>query len=173
MKIYLIRHTEPDYQQVTEANYKGFGRDLSRITEKGIHQAKKLAEQPLFDEVELLLVSPYTRTMQTALEIVKERKQPLTINVELLLHEWLPDKTGTKLESCDQVGPAYQDYLNQTNFSKLECETQEEVKRRVEQVFDKYKQEYNSIVCITHAEVIKLFTGVERVAYCGIYELEY
>lgn len=111
--------------------------------------------------------------MQKALEIVNVRKQPLNINVELLLHQWPPDKTGTKLKSGDQVGPAYQDYLNQTNFSDLECETKEEVKRRVEQVFDKYKQEYKSIVCITHAEVIKLFTGVERVAYCGIYELEY
>lgn len=48
MKIYFIRHAKPDYQQVTEANYKGFGRDLSRITEKGIHQAKKTSRTTSF-----------------------------------------------------------------------------------------------------------------------------
>lgn len=92
MKIYLIRHGEPDYGQVTEAKYKGFGRDLSRLTSDGIQQAQAIANHAIFDESELLLVSPYTRTMQTALEITRFKEIPVC--VELLLHEWLPDKTG-------------------------------------------------------------------------------
>ncbi|WP_414840774.1 histidine phosphatase family protein [Enterococcus saccharolyticus] len=79
MKLYLIRHGEPDYDQVTEANYKGFGRDLSRLTSEGIKQAQAHAKQPLFNTIELLLVSPYTRTMQTALELTRDKDIPVLV----------------------------------------------------------------------------------------------
>lgn len=36
MKIYLIRHGEPDYGPVTNAGYTGFGRDLSPLTKQGV-----------------------------------------------------------------------------------------------------------------------------------------
>ncbi len=172
MKLYLIRHGEPDYEQVTEANYKGFGRDLSRLTSEGIKQAQALAKQPLFNTIELLLVSPYTRTMQTALELTRDKDIPVL--VELGLHEWLPDKTGTKLERPEQVKTAYHDYLNGTQFSDLECESKSDVYQRVESVFQRYESAgYTSLACVTHAEVIRVLTGVEKVAYCGVYTYEY
>ncbi|WP_207942255.1 hypothetical protein DOK78_000653 [Enterococcus sp. DIV2402] len=172
MKIYLIRHGEPDYGQVTEAKYKGFGRDLSRLTSDGIQQAQAIANHAIFDESELLLVSPYTRTMQTALEITRFKEIPVC--VELLLHEWLPDKTGYKFENPEQMKVAYHDYLKGTKTSDLEFETKEEVYQRVASVFQHYKNAgYTCIACVTHAEVIRVFTKVERVKYCGIYEMAY
>ncbi len=174
MKIYLIRHGDPDYDQVTAAKYVGFGRDLSRLSEAGIQRARSIADNPIFDNIEQLVVSPYTRTMQTALEIIKVRAKELPVSVELLLHEWLPDKTGTKLKNPEQVKAAYLDYTNGTKFAELECETQTEVFERVKKVFDSYKQRnYQAIACVTHAEVIKLFAHVERVDYCEIYEIDY
>lgn len=172
MKIYLIRHGDPDYHQVTEAKYKGFGRDLARLTETGIAQARANAGHSIFDEIELVLTSPYTRAMQTTLEMV--RFQSVPVIVELLLHEWLPDKTGTKLASAEQVPSTYLDYLHGTNQSPLQCESKEEVYQRVSQVFDIYKSKgYKCIACVTHAVVIRLFTGLETIDFCGIYELNY
>jgi Fructose-2,6-bisphosphatase len=92
MKIYLIRHSEPDFSQVDAAGYTGLARDLTRLTPKGIEIADKTAQSPIFNEVQMLLVSPYTRTMQTAQEILKYHQIPT--QVELLLHEWRPDKSG-------------------------------------------------------------------------------
>lgn len=108
MRIYLIRHSEPDYEPVTEAGYVGYGRDLAGLSEKGITIAKQAAQNSLFEKVELLLSSPYTRALQTALEISK--KQNLEVKVELGLHEWRPDKTGRVLSSPQQVKEAFEYY---------------------------------------------------------------
>ena len=40
MHLLLIRHGEPDYTVVTERKFKGHGRDLAQLTEKGIRQAE-------------------------------------------------------------------------------------------------------------------------------------
>lgn len=44
MKIYLIRHSEPDFSQVDAAGYTGLARDLTRLTPKGIEIADKTAQ---------------------------------------------------------------------------------------------------------------------------------
>ena len=95
MKVYLIRHSEPTYEQVTTAGLTGFGRELGSLTDRGIMLAQQCAQQPLFAQVQLILSSPYTRALQTALEIVRFNDIPL--KVELGLHEWLPDDTGVGL----------------------------------------------------------------------------
>ena len=66
MKVYLIRHSEPTYQQVTTAGLTGFGRELGGLTDRGIMLAQQCAQQPLFAQVQLILSSPYTRALQTA-----------------------------------------------------------------------------------------------------------
>lgn len=51
MKVYLIRHSEPTYQQVTTAGLTGFGRELGGLTDRGIMLAQQCAQQPLFAQV--------------------------------------------------------------------------------------------------------------------------
>ncbi|MCG0632629.1 nickel transporter [Lactiplantibacillus plantarum] len=58
MKVYLIRHSEPTYQQVTTAGLTGFGRELGGLTDRGIMLAQQCAQQPLFAQVQLILSSP-------------------------------------------------------------------------------------------------------------------
>jgi len=76
MKVYLIRHSEPDFSQIEQNHCVGFSRELTRLTPHGIALAKQLAQSSIFDETQLLLVSPYTRAMETAMEIVKQRDIP-------------------------------------------------------------------------------------------------
>lgn len=175
MKVYLIRHSEPDFTQVDQAGYVGYGRDLTRLTPRGIDIADKAAKNPLFNNMQLLLVSPYTRTMETALEIVRYHPQ-IPVTVELLLHEWRPDKTGRKLTGYPMVKAAYEDYLHNTHNSDLNYETADEVIHRVESVLDKYKDRYDTIGCVTHGQVIRRMMNINtktQIPYCGIYRLNY
>ncbi|GEO57050.1 histidine phosphatase family protein [Companilactobacillus bobalius] len=171
MKIYLIRHSEPDFSQVDAAGYTGLARDLTRLTPKGIEIADKAAQDPAFNEIQMLLISPYTRTMQTAQEILKYHQIPN--QVELLLHEWRPDKSGKMDVTEKQLALAYKDYLNGTHKSDLDFETREEVMQRVNSVFDRYKDKYSCIGCVTHGGVMTQYTGDRMTPFCGIYEINY
>lgn len=171
MKVYLIRHSEPDFSQVDQAGYSGLARDLTRLTPKGIKIADKAAQDPIFKNVQMLLVSPYTRTMETAHEILKYNDLPY--QVELLLHEWSPDKSNRMQPSGDEVGQAYNDYLDGTHKSNLDFETREEVMGRVNSVLDRYKDKYDCIACVTHGGVMTQYTGDRMTPFCGIYEIDY
>lgn len=175
MKVYLIRHSQPDFTQVDQAGYVGYGRDLTRLTPKGIQIAKKAAQDPIFDQIQMLLISPYTRTMETALEIVKQHPE-LPTQVELLLHEWRPDLTGRRLNGYPQVKAAYEDYLHNTHKSTMDYETSDHVIKRVKKVLDKYKSDYDCIGVVTHGQVIRRMLNMDmkvQIPYCGIYELDY
>lgn len=175
MKVYLIRHSEPDFSQVDQAGYVGYGRDLTRLTPNGIKIAQKAAHDPIFQQIQLLLISPYTRTMETALEIIKQHPN-IPTQVELLLHEWRPDLTGRKLTGLPQVNAAFKDYLHNTHNSKMDYETADQIVARVESVLDKYKNTYDSIGVITHGQVIRRMLKMDMrtsIPYCGIYKLNY
>lgn len=169
MKIYLIRHGEPDYGPVTNAGYTGFGRDLSPLTKQGVLQAQHCAEQPIFNEVQLILASPYTRALQTATEIVRRHNRPL--QVELGLHEWYPDKSGWQIKSGHQAMAAYDEYTTnhgQASDSQIwNYETSADIRHRVQAVFDKY-QHYQCVACVTHSEVMRQFGDWRRIGYCEI-----
>lgn len=171
MKVYLIRHSEPDFSQVDAAGYKGLARDLTRLTPDGIKIADKAAQSPIFQEVQMILVSPYTRTMQTAHEFLKYHQIPS--QVELLLHEWRPDKANRSDATKEELDTAYQDFLNGTHNSVLDFETGDEVIARVKSVLDRYKDKYDCIACVTHGGVISQFTGERTIPFCGIYEIDY
>lgn len=171
MKVFLIRHSEPDFSQVDQAGYTGLARDLTRLTPKGIEIADRTAQNPIFQKLQLLLISPYTRTMQTAQEILKYNQIPT--QVELLLREWSPDKSDLQQPNDEQVKLAYQDYLNGTNYSGLDFETKVEVHNRVTSVLDWYKGHYDRIGVVTHGGVITEMTGATDIPYCGIYEIDY
>jgi broad specificity phosphatase PhoE len=80
-KLVLIRHGEPDYSYVTERGFKGHGRDLGQLTASGIEQAKLAAKDSRLDGAELIVASPYTRALQTAAIISKERNLDISISL--------------------------------------------------------------------------------------------
>ena len=71
MKLILVRHGEPTYEQVGKRGYIGQGRDLAILTEKGIRQAEEAAKDPRLIGAELIVSSPYTRALHTAAIISK------------------------------------------------------------------------------------------------------
>lgn len=87
--IYLVRHGEADYELIRERRWPGSMADLAPLTDHGVEQAAAVAERLAGVGAVRLLSSPFTRTMLTASVIACRVRLP--IEVELDLHEWLPD----------------------------------------------------------------------------------
>ena len=89
--IYLVRHGEADYELIRKRHWPGKLADLAPLTARGIEQADAAGERLADVGAVKLLSSPFTRTMQTASAV--SCRVGLAIEVELDLHEWLPDDT--------------------------------------------------------------------------------
>ena len=172
-KVILMRHSEPDYSFVEESKYRGHGLDLAQLTENGILIAEKASYDSRLDNTEIIVCSPYTRALQTAAIISKNRH--LDIRVELGLHEWMPDLSfqysskdwaaiATKL-SHEHKGVCPED-------SEIQFENLDKVFTRAKQALLKYK-EYSKIVVITHGIVIRRFVFIPVIPFCGITEIDF
>ena len=51
MKIIFVRHGEPDYRELEERSYTGFGIDLAPLSEKGRQQAQDFAKTPCSNQL--------------------------------------------------------------------------------------------------------------------------
>ncbi|MDP3901748.1 MAG: class I tRNA ligase family protein [bacterium] len=71
-KIFFARHTEADHN-VKNFNATGpeKGENISKLTKKGIDQAKQLSKRLLKEKIDVIYSSPYYRTKQTATIIGK------------------------------------------------------------------------------------------------------
>ena len=170
-KFILVRHGEAKYDQLVNAGFKGQGLALAPLTEKGIKEVEKTAKNEIFKNSDLLIASPYTRTMQTASII--GGKYNLSINVELLLHEWIPDLTNSHntqeefLRNIKIAKREWQEY--QTNKDIIfndKIESIKHVRERALSVLEKYEN-YGKVIVVTHGllistlfkEKIRLHTG--------------
>lgn len=175
MKIYLIRHGEPDYTDVVNNHYVGYGRDLGGLTPAGIKMAQRCALRPELQQAQLILTSPFTRAMATTIEIARQVNVP--VKVELGLHEWQPDRSGTLIENNQQVQQAYTQYKLTPHSRPADFpypyETADEVQARVKAVFAKYAVHYDRIACVTHGEVMSQLVEQDTFDYCEIQTINY
>ena len=90
---YLIRHGQPEYDQLDKFGFYGFGRDFAPLSKPGISQAYHAAKDARLQTADIIISSPYTRALQTA-QIISS-VTGIHVNVEVGLHEWIPDLTNT------------------------------------------------------------------------------
>ena len=172
-KLILIRHGQPDYSFVTERNFKGHGRDLGQLTPLGIEQAKTVSKDNRLDGASLIVSSPYTRALQTAAIISKERS--LDINIEIDIHEWLPDLTFNyksdeearvaSLECIDCKG-------NYTDEDTKSWERLSVVANRAFKGLEKYLS-YDKIIVVAHGILIRQLKYATDIPHCGIVEVDF
>lgn len=173
MKIIFIRHGEPDCNPCFERGFIGHGKDLASLTKEGIEQAELVSKHPLLMDCELIVSSPYTRALQTAAIISKNTN--LNIEVDIDLHEFLPDKTF-QYKGKEESDLLRKDFINCRGFypngETRKWETIAEITNRVRPVMLKYLS-YNKIVVVAHGGVIRRFTGFAEVNYCTPYEVNF
>lgn len=170
-KFYLIRHGEPDWYINECYKFKGHGRDLVPLTDKGVNQAKEAAILLKDKHAQLIITSPYTRTMQTA--AILARELDLELRVEVDLREWQPDLTYEyeTYEEFTELCEEFEKYKGEYPVNEQKkWETQKALEQRVNNVFNRYKT-YDEVIVVCHEKVIKTQIEDELVDHCKMIEI--
>ena len=173
MNIVFIRHGEPDYSYVTRRGFIGHGRDLAQLSAAGKEQALAVAADARLDGIELIASSPYTRALQTAAIISGYRNIP--IEIELDLHEWLPDLTYTFSTEEEAVQAAIMCTMHKgvcPADSPIKYEELLTVFERANACLQKYLGRAK-IAVVTHGILMRQFSFAEKIPFCGIREIEF
>ena len=170
---YLIRHGEPDYDQLTETGFWGFGRAFAPLSALGIKQAELTANDERLKTADILVSSPYTRAMQTASII--SRKTGLPINVEMDLHEWIPDRTNRNRTS-EEAGFLKDEFVKCKGIyppgMQMKWETLAEMRARMQRAAAKYAG-YNKVILVGHSMAFGTLTYIEEMKPAEIIECTY
>lgn len=171
MKVVLIRHGEPRYDEVIKRGYPNQGYDLGKLTDLGVKQAEEVSNDERLKGATLIVSSPYTRALQTAAIISRLTNIPLVVENDL--HEWIPD---LDFSNSDLVESSYDDYVKHRgvdNKNKLiNWESYETLKKRTHRALEPYKK-YDKIIVVCHGLVMSTFTHFDdEIKHCGIREVE-
>ena len=168
MKIFFVRHGEPDYRELEERSYTGFGMDLAPLSEEGRLQAQKLTKNPLLRSAEILVSSAVTRALETASYVVRATSLPL--RVEPLLHEWQVYETG--MENFETARCLFLENKGELlPNSPIQYETAAELKSRFLECMAKYR-EYETVVVVAHRMLMRQFVPNEKIDFCQVIECE-
>ena len=168
MKIIFVRHGEPDYRELEERSYTGFGMDLAPLSEKGRQQAQELCKNPLFGSADILVSSAVTRALETAFYVSCATSLPL--RVEPLLHEWQVYESG--VENFEKARTLF---LENNGSLPPNCpiqyETAEEMRSRLLESMGKYR-DYQTVVVVTHRMLMRQFVPDEKIDFCQLIDCE-
>ncbi len=168
MKIIFVRHGEPDYRELEERSYTGFGMDLAPLSEEGRLQARKLSKNPLLRSAEILVSSAVTRALETASYVVRATGLPL--RVEPLLHEWQVYEAG--IENFETARCLFLENKGELlPNSPITYETAAEMKSRFLECMAKYR-EYETVVVVAHRMLMRQFVPDEKINFCQVIECE-
>ncbi|MGH4138342.1 histidine phosphatase family protein [Clostridium sp.] len=161
---YLIRHGEATYKPIDERKFIGQGRDLAPLTQKGIKQIKETAKDMRLMESNIIISSPYTRALQSSAILSKELG--INIEVELDLHEWIPDIINFQHKTSEDCFSLNRDFdLHNGIYPKGEMkvwETHENMKKRMDIVLEKYLN-YNKVIVVCHEMVINTIKSQKNI----------
>ncbi|MGA0351156.1 MAG: histidine phosphatase family protein [Acholeplasmataceae bacterium] len=165
----LVRHGEPRYDEVKEKGIYGMAYNFGKLTDNGIEQAKRRAKDPLLQHADLIISSPFTRSLQTAANIAS--LLGLDVIVEHDLHEWLPEKNIVKEVDGEKAFETYMNNQGKKATETFEYETYEEVKKRMQLVLLKYTK-YKKVIVVSHGIAISSLTHFDDVIeHCGVREI--
>ena len=168
MKIIFVRHGEPDYRELEERSYTGFGMDLAPLSEKGRKQVQQLCQNPLLQSANLLVTSAVTRALETAFYVSCATGLPL--RVEPLLHEWQVYETG--IENFEKARRLFLENNGALlPSSPIQYETAEEMKARFVDCMAKYR-DYQTVVLVAHRMLIRQFVPDKQIDFCQVIECE-
>lgn len=164
MKIIFVRHGEPDYRELEERSYTGFGMDLAPLSEKGRQQAQELCQNPLLQSANLLVTSAVTRALETASYVSCATGLPL--RVEPMLHEWQVYEAG--IENFEKARCLFLENKGELlPNSPIQYETATDMKSRFLESMAKYR-DYQTVIVVTHNMLIRQFVPNEKIDFCQV-----
>ena len=170
MELILLRHAQPDYSAV-EGKGPGFNH-LAPLSAAGIEQAQAVSQHELLANAELVISSPYTRTLQTAAIIAGSLALPLVVDVGF--HERLPD-TKNELKTREELEQSFEEYDLCKGIHTADglhhWESTAQQISRVKHSLGKYTA-HKKVIIVTHGELIRRFRP-GRLPFCGLVQVEY
>lgn len=164
-KFVLIRHASPDYKKIIGMGFnKYYATSFAPLSGKGKEEATLLASNETLNNSDLIITSPFTRTIETA-NIISSINN-LDVIIEPNLHEWLPDINLKYISDLEYTKRLKQAKLNING----PFETFKDIEKRSFNVLKKYL-EYNKIIVVCHKVVIYSLTG-KNTKMGGIQEIE-
>lgn len=151
---YLIRHGETDFSYNGKLIFQGRGKDFLPLSPKGIQQIKNICKDKRLINADLILSSPYTRTMQSSAII--SHKLNIKICVEPTLYEWVNDIAYSDITEYE--GERRLKEYNDLNGiypegTTLPWENNEMMKQRIYKVLNKYRA-FKNVIVVCHGILI-------------------
>lgn len=160
---YFVRHGQMDTSMAGKKFYKGFSYNMMTLSEKGINQIKETAKDARLAKAQLIIASPFGRTLHSAAILSKELN--LDMQIETDLHEWLADGITYEFLSDEEASSAYR-CLNKSaghhpNGENCKWESAEQMKKRVMGVLKKY-MEYDTVIVVCHGTLMQYVLDIEH-----------
>lgn len=172
-KFIFVRHGEPDYPSTLDWQKMSLAKNFAGLTDAGRNQIKNTCKELKKYDAELIVSSPFTRTMQGAAIMARELK--LDVVVEHELYEWQADLTYT-IEDDDTLDALVKEYNDRDGiYPEHETrvwETTEMVRTRVLRTLKKYK-DYRCVIISGHGMMTQAVLGHKMdVEYGQIVEID-
>lgn len=170
---YLIRHGEPVYDHMLENGFWGFGRDFAPLSEKGKEQAEITAKDTRLKSAEFIVSSPYTRALQTA-QIIS-RETGLRVEVDIDLHEWIPDEYNLYKTSEESFALAREFTKFNGEYpkgKKFKWESLSHMRQRMRRAADRYA-DHGKVIFVGHGMAFRCLTYIEKMSPAEIIECTY
>ena len=153
---YFIRHGDRDFSEEDTKFYRDRGLDMLTLSELGIEQIKTAAQDERLKAAELIITSPFGRTLHSAAILSKELG--LDIRVETDLHEWLADAVDFQYLPLEEASHCYQALTNGHGHHPAgeppAWESAEQMKQRVFAVLERYK-DYRCVIVSCHGTIMQ------------------
>ena len=171
---YFIRHGQIDHSLENEKIYQGRGFDLLPLSELGRQQIKAATQNNRLKEAELILSSPFGRTLHSAAILSKELG--LDIQVETDLHEWSADAANRSYLPQEEAERRYQELTDNHGHhpdgQTPAWESSEQMKARVFTVLEKYK-DHRCVIVACHGTLMQYILDIPHPENGQIVKLEY
>ncbi|WP_282604750.1 histidine phosphatase family protein [Pelagibius sp. Alg239-R121] len=159
----LVRHGQSEFNVIFGATRKDPGIVDPKLTEEGHRQAEAAGEALLDKGLTRIIVSPYTRTLQTADIIARVLNLPVTINSLIREHAFFTCDVGTPRSVLSQNWP----HLDFTHLSEswwpADPETEDDVRLRCREFHQTMAEtdDWSEVLVVSHWGFIRGLTGHE------------
>ena len=171
---YFVRHGQADFSQAGAKLYQGAAFNMLTLSELGVQQIKTAACDERLKNAELIISSPFGRTLHSAAILSKELG--LDIRVETDLHEWAADAVELSYlpqEEADRHYQALHDNHGHHPIGETPAwESVEQMKERVFAVLEKYRDRRCVIVCC-HGTLMEYVLDIPHPSNGQIVRFEY
>lgn len=148
MKVYFVRHAESIWNTVHRHQLAE-----TPLSENGILQIGKLAERFTHIHPDIILSSPYTRTLQTAKAIEKVTSVPITTS-ELLIERQMPSLFLGKLLDDPEIADMHQslrDHADEKDWHLSDEENYFDLVQRANKALEYIASlDKDTVVAVTH-----------------------